>query len=133
MAAAYAATDIPQNLNSYATQQDTVSFRSIRLTTPTARRAIGAEVAEQVSEALTDSLNAAHPAVCTATATGKPGTTADDTAAWYTGTAQSVSTAVVVHRMDLARSLDPLPLKGIARTPTDSVPYAVWSGAMGLD
>ncbi|WP_030931879.1 hypothetical protein [Streptomyces sp. NRRL S-646] len=75
---------------------------------------------------------AGHPAVSTATATGKSGTTADDPAAWYAGTAPSVSTAVVVHRMDLATSLEPLPLNGIAGTPADSVPYAVRSGAMGL-
>ncbi|MGW2569518.1 hypothetical protein [Streptomyces sp. NPDC001537] len=88
---------------------------ALRLTTPTAHRAIGAEVAAQASEALTDSLNAAHPAT------------------WFTRTPQSVSTAVVVDRMDLARSQNPLPLNGIAGTPADSVPYAVWSGAMGLD
>ncbi|NUP39378.1 MAG: penicillin-binding protein [Streptomyces sp.] len=117
----------------YSVRRITRNGAAVRLTTPTAHRAIGAEVAEQVSQALTDSLNAARPAVSTANATGKSGTTADDTAAWYAGTARSVSTAVVVHRMDLARSLDPLPLKGIAGTPADSVPYAVWSGAMGLD
>ena len=44
-------------------------------------------------------------------ATGKAGTTENDTAAWYAGTADSVSTAVVVYRMDLAKSLEPLPLK----------------------
>lgn len=117
----------------YSVRRITHNGAAVRLTTPTARRAIGAEVAEQVSQALTDSLNTAHPTVSTARATGKSGTTADDTAAWYTGTSGSVSTAVVVYCMDLAASLDPLPLKGIAGTPADSVPYAVWSGAMGLD
>ncbi|MFF4797123.1 transglycosylase domain-containing protein [Streptomyces sp. NPDC001351] len=117
----------------YSVRRITHNGAEVRLSTPTARRAIGAEVAEQVSQALTDSLNAAHPAVSTATAAGKSGTTADDTAAWYTGTAQAVSTAVVVYRMDLAGSLDPLPLNGIAGTPAGSVPFAIWSGAMGLD
>ena len=117
----------------YSVRRITHNGAPVPLTTPTARRAIGAEVAEQVSQALTDSLHTAHPAVSTATATGKSGTTADDTAAWYAGTDRSVSTAVVVYRMDLATSLEPLPLKGIAGTPADSVPYAVWSGAMGLD
>ncbi|MGW3034939.1 transglycosylase domain-containing protein [Streptomyces sp. NPDC001178] len=117
----------------YSVRRITHNGAAVRLTTPTARRAIGAEVAEQVSQALTDSLNTAHPTVATARATGKSGTTADDTAAWYTGTSGSVSTAVVVYRMDLSASLDPLPLEGIAGTPADSVPYAVWSGAMGLD
>ncbi|GAA2521246.1 penicillin-binding transpeptidase domain-containing protein [Streptomyces longisporus] len=122
-----------QHTEPYSVRRITHNGAEVRLTTPTARRAIGAEVAEQVSEALTDSLNAAHPGVSTATATGRSGTTADDTAAWFAGTAQSVATAVVVHRMDLAASLDPLPLNGTAGTPADSVPYAVWSGAMGLD
>ncbi|MER6420547.1 transglycosylase domain-containing protein [Streptomyces sp. NPDC001137] len=117
----------------YSVRRITHNGAAVRLTTPTARRAIGAEVAEQVSQALTDSLNTAHPTVATARATGKSGTTADDTAAWYTGTSGSVSTAVVVYRMDLSASLDPLPLEGIAGTPAASVPYAVWSGAMGLD
>jgi membrane peptidoglycan carboxypeptidase len=62
--------------------------------------------------------------------TGKAGTTGDDTAAWYVGTAKSVSTAVVVYRMDLAKSLEPLPLKGLAGTAADSVPYGIWAGAM---
>ena len=77
----------------YSVRRITRNGAPVPLTTPIARRAIGAEVAEQVSQALTDSLHAAHPAVFTATATGKSGTTADD---------------------------------------TESVPYAVWSGARGL-
>ena len=77
----------------YSVRRITRNGAPVPLTTPIARRAIGAEVAEQVSQALTDSLHAAHPAVSTATATGKSGTTADD---------------------------------------TESVPYAVWSGARGL-
>lgn len=71
-------------------------------------------------------------ATATATATGESGSPTDDTAAWYTGTAESVSTAVVAYRKDLAASLEPLPLKGIAGTLADSVPYAVCSGAMGI-
>ena len=62
--------------------------------------------------------------------TGKAGTAQDDTAAWYVGTAKSVSTAVVVYRIDLGKSLEPLPLKGVAGPADDSVPYGIWSGAM---
>ncbi|MGI5454442.1 transglycosylase domain-containing protein [Streptomyces sp. CA-249302] len=116
----------------YSVRRVTRNGSTVRLATPTAERAMGARVAEQVSEALTDALNGAHPTVATPTAAGKPGTTADDTAAWYAGSADSVSTAVVVYRMDLAKSLEPLPLKGLAGTSADGVPYAVWSGAMGL-
>jgi membrane peptidoglycan carboxypeptidase len=89
-------------------------------------------VARQVTEALTDAFRTAHPTAAPAGApvAGKAGTTEDDTAAWYAGTAESVSTAVVVYRMDLAKSLEPLPLKGLAGTAAHSVPYTIWSGAM---
>ncbi|MFF7351252.1 transglycosylase domain-containing protein [Streptomyces filipinensis] len=118
----------------YSVRRITRNGAPVALNTPRPRRAVGAEVARDVDEALADSFRAAHPA----TAAGGPGTagkagTADkDTAAWYAGTAGSVSTAVVVYRMDLAKSLQPLPLKGLAGTPADDVPYALWSAAMGL-
>jgi membrane peptidoglycan carboxypeptidase len=63
---------------------------------------------------------------------GKAGTTQNDTAAWYVATANSVSTAVVAYRIDLTKSLEPLPLDGIAGSPDDSVPYRIWSGARGI-
>ncbi|MEU6254129.1 transglycosylase domain-containing protein [Streptomyces sp. NPDC047043] len=116
----------------YSVRRITRNGSRVALSTPIARRAVDAQVAEEVSQALTDSLRAAHPTVAAPRATGKSGTTADDTAAWYAGTADSVSTAVVVYRMDLAKSLEPLPLKGLAGTTADSVPYAVWAGAMGF-
>jgi membrane peptidoglycan carboxypeptidase len=116
----------------YSVRRITRNGAPVPLNTPAARRAMGARVAEQVTQALTDALNSAHPTVATPTAAGKPGTTEDDTAAWYAGSAGSVSTAVVVYRMDLTESLEPLPLKGLGGTPAGSVPYAVWSRAMGL-
>ena len=116
----------------YSVRRITRNGAAVRLDTPTAHRAIGARAAEEVSEALTDALNTAHPTLSTPTAAGKSGTAEDGTAAWYAGTAASVSTAVVVYRMDLARSLEPLPLRGLAGSSADSVPYAVWSGAMSL-
>ena len=42
----------------------------------------------------------------------------------------AVSTAVVLYRIDLSKSLEPLPLKGIAGAPVAEVPYGIWSGAM---
>ncbi|MEU0069984.1 transglycosylase domain-containing protein [Streptomyces sp. NPDC006332] len=116
----------------YSVRRITRNGSTVRLDTPAARRAVGAQVAAEVSQALTDSLRTAHPTVPALDAGGKSGTTEDDTAAWYAGTAGSVSTAVVVYRMDLAESLEPLPLKGLAGSSSDSVPYAVWSSAMGL-
>ena len=133
MASAYATFDAAGlHTEPYSVGRITRNGAAVKLHTPLARRAIGARVAEQVSAALTDSLNTAHPTVSTPRAAGTSGTTADDTAAWYAGSAASVTTAVVVYRMDLARSLEPLPLKGLADVSAGGVPYAVWSQAMGL-
>ena len=90
--------------------------------------------AEEVTSALADTFRAAHPAAAASAVgrvAGKAGTNPDDTASWYVGTHDFVSTAVVVYRIDLAKSLEPLPLKGLAGTADDSVPYGIWSGAMG--
>ncbi|WP_225075301.1 MULTISPECIES: transglycosylase domain-containing protein [unclassified Streptomyces] len=116
----------------YSVRRITRNGSSVRLDAPAARRAFGRGVAAAVTEALGDSFRTAHPGAASGTApvAGKAGTTEDDTAAWYAGTAGSVSTAVVVYRMDLARSLEPLPLEGVAGTPADSVPYGIWAGAM---
>ncbi|MFF8968350.1 transglycosylase domain-containing protein [Streptomyces sp. NPDC014995] len=116
----------------YSVRQITHNGTKVPLDLPTPRRAVGADVAEEVTSALTDSFRTAHPDAAPATAevAGKAGTTQNDTAAWYVGTHRSVSTAVVVYRIDLAKSLEPLPLEGIAGTADDSVPYGIWSGAM---
>jgi membrane peptidoglycan carboxypeptidase len=113
----------------YSVRRLTRNGRAVPLDTPDARRAVSAEAAEEVTGALTDSFRLAHPG-STARAAAKAGTTQDDTASWYAGTARSVSTAVVVYRMDLTKSLEPLPLKGLAGTPDDSVPEDIWSRAM---
>ncbi|WP_327320697.1 transglycosylase domain-containing protein [Streptomyces sp. NBC_01235] len=126
----------------YSVRMITKNGTKVVLDTPDASRAFGADVAEEVNSALADSFSTAHPddvpsSQAEATRSGslgqvaaKKGTTQDDTAAWYVGTAKAVSTAVVVYRIDLSKSLEPLPLKGIAGTTDDSVPYGIWSGAM---
>ncbi|MGW5970507.1 transglycosylase domain-containing protein [Streptomyces sp. NPDC055186] len=118
----------------YSVRRVTRNGAKIPLDLPEPRRAVRAEVAEEVSSALTESFRTAHPdgAPATEKVGGKPGTTEKDTAAWYVGTHESVSTAVVVYRIDLTESLEPLPLEGIAGTADDSVPYGIWSGALGL-
>ncbi|MFI9253222.1 transglycosylase domain-containing protein [Streptomyces sp. NPDC053069] len=118
----------------YSVRRITRNGAPVALNTPRPRRAVGAQVAQEVDEALADSFRTAHPATAALTpgAAGKAGTDDKDTAAWYAGTADSVSTAVVVYRMDLAKSLQPLPLKGLAGTSADDVPYALWSAATGL-
>ncbi|MEU5769484.1 transglycosylase domain-containing protein [Streptomyces asoensis] len=114
----------------------------LALEAPATTRAFGADVAEEVNSALADSFSTAHPDDVPSSqgqaarsgslgrVAGKAGTTTDDTAAWYIGTARAVSTAVVVYRIDLTKSLEPLPLKGLAGKTDDSVPYGIWSGAM---
>ncbi|MEU6223019.1 transglycosylase domain-containing protein [Streptomyces sp. NPDC047042] len=118
----------------YSVRRITRNGIGVGLHIPTPTRAIGSVAAEEVTSALADTFRAAHPAAAASAVgrvTGKAGTNPDDTASWYVGTHDFVSTAVVVYRIDLAKSLEPLPLKGLAGTADDSVPYGIWSGAMG--
>ncbi|MFG3017796.1 transglycosylase domain-containing protein [Streptomyces sp. NPDC048254] len=121
----------------YSVAKITRNGHRVVLDTPQPTRAVRDDVAEEVQQALTESFRLAHPtASASAGAAGKAGTTnatGKDTASWYTGTASSVTTSVVVYRIDLNKSLEPLPLKGLAGTGDDNVPYAVWAQAMGLD
>ncbi|MGW1895681.1 transglycosylase domain-containing protein [Streptomyces sp. NPDC002004] len=133
MASAYA-TFAAQGMHSepYSVRRITRNGSRVPLRTPRPRRAVRAEVAREVTDALTASYRAHHPATGSTQAetAGKGGTTEDDTAAWYTGTYGSVSTAVVVYRMDLSKSLDALPLKGVAGSPATTAPYGIWSSVM---
>ncbi|MFD9003465.1 transglycosylase domain-containing protein [Streptomyces sp. NPDC059582] len=130
-----------RHVEPYSVSRITRNGSKVTLKKPASRRAMSQKVAEEVEAALADAFRTAHPTDAGTTAgapavtasdevAGKIGTTQNDTALWYVGTAKSVSTAVVVYRMDLAKSLEPLPLKGIAGTASDSVPYDIWSGAM---
>ncbi len=117
----------------YSVRRITHNGIGIGLHIPTPTRAIGSATAEEVTSALTDAFSTAHPdtaASADGNVAGKAGTTSDDTASWFVGTHKFVSTAVVVYRIDLTKSLEPLPLKGLAGTGDDSVPYGIWSGAM---
>ncbi|MGW2212754.1 transglycosylase domain-containing protein [Streptomyces sp. NPDC001781] len=117
----------------YSVRRVTRNGAGVRLDAPDRRRAVRPEVAQQVSEALADNFRAFHPTpAATTPAAGKDGTTDKDTALWYTGTLKSVSTAVVVYRIDLSRSLEPLPLDGLAGTRENSVPFGIWSRAVGV-
>nr|WP_240554261.1 transglycosylase domain-containing protein [Streptomyces niveiscabiei] len=110
----------------YSVRKLTRNGARVDLAIPGKQRAMSEEVAGQVSDALTESLRTAHPS---ASGAGKSGTTEKDTASWFVGTAEKVSTAVVVYRIDLTKSLEPLPLEGIAGSAGDSVPYRIWSRA----
>ncbi|MEV5311750.1 transglycosylase domain-containing protein [Streptomyces sp. NPDC052610] len=116
----------------YSVRKITHNGRTVALDKPATRRAMGADTAREVQSALVDAFRAAHPEAASASTAvaGKAGTTENDKAAWYVGTAEKVSTAVVVYRMDLGKSLEPLPLEGLAGTAADSVPYGIWSSAV---
>ncbi|MEU6837411.1 transglycosylase domain-containing protein [Streptomyces rubiginosohelvolus] len=117
----------------YAILKVTRNGHEVPSDVPAARRAVDADTAAEVQSALTDAFRTAYPetaAKAGGEVAGKRGTTEDDTAAWYVGTEKKVSTAVVVYRMDLAKSLEPLPLEGLGGTITDSVPYGIWSEAL---
>ena len=134
MASAYGTFDAGGvHTEPYSVRRITRNGATVALARPEPNRAISKETAREVTEALTDSFGLAHPTAAKTAGTevaGKTGTTQDDTAAWYVGTAKSVSTAVVVYRIDLTKSLEPLPLKGVSGTPVTDVPYGIWSRAM---
>lgn len=133
MASAYGTFDAGGvHTEPYSVLRITRNGAKVALKRPEPNRAVSRTTAREVTEALTDSFADAHPddAKAGADVAGKGGTTQNDTAAWYVGTAKSVSTAVVVYRIDLTKSLEPLPLKGISGTPVTDVPYGIWSRAM---
>ncbi len=133
MASAYGTFDAGGvHTEPYSVRRITRNGAGVPLERPRPNRAMSKTTADEVKDALTASFATAHPedAKAGAGVAGKTGTTQDDTAAWYVGTAKSVSTAVVVYRIDLNKSLEPLPLKGISGTPVTDVPYGIWSSAM---
>lgn len=134
MASAYGTFDAGGlHTEPYSVRRITRNGAAVAVERPEPVRAMSKTTASEVTDALTDSFGFAHPSAAKAARTevaGKTGTTQDDTAAWYVGTAESVSTAVVVYRIDLSKSLEPLPLKGVSGTPVTDVPYGIWSRAM---
>ncbi|MFG3658722.1 transglycosylase domain-containing protein [Streptomyces sp. NPDC047706] len=133
MASGYA-TFVADGLHTepYSVRRITHNGDKVALAAAPSRRAMGADTAREVQSALVDAFRTAHPDAAPASAevAGKVGTTEDDTAAWYVGSAKKVATAVVVYRIDLNKSLEPLPLQGLDGTATESVPYGIWSRAM---
>ncbi|MFD3515709.1 transglycosylase domain-containing protein [Streptomyces sp. NPDC058657] len=103
----------------YSVGKITRNGEPVPLPRPRAARALSKDVAGQVTEALTRTGD---------DFAGKSGTTSDDTARWYVGSTKEASTAVVVYRMDLAKSLAPLPLKALGRNPAAAgkMPAEIW-------
>ncbi|MER5849162.1 transglycosylase domain-containing protein [Streptomyces sp. NPDC002012] len=96
----------------YSVRKVTRNGEPIRLDLPQAKRAVRTAVADEVTASLARPGGASGTAYASPVA-AKAGTTEDDTARWYVGYNRAASTAVVVYRMDLAKSLAPLPLKGL--------------------
>ncbi|MER6106122.1 transglycosylase domain-containing protein [Streptomyces sp. NPDC001832] len=92
----------------YSVRKITRNGEPVRLNLPQTKRAVRSAVADEVTASLTRPEWVGGASVAT-----KAGTTEDDTARWYTGYNRDASTSVVVYRMDLTKSLAPLPLKGL--------------------
>jgi membrane peptidoglycan carboxypeptidase len=103
----------------YSVRKITRNGEPVPLPRARSARALNPGVAGQVTEALTRTGE---------DFAGKTGVTPDDTARWYVGSTKEVSTAVVVYRMDLAKSLAPLPLKGFGKDPSAArkMPAEIW-------
>ncbi|MFF2327267.1 MULTISPECIES: transglycosylase domain-containing protein [unclassified Streptomyces] len=95
----------------YSVRKVTHNGEPVRLDLPRAKRAVRSAVADAVTEALVRPSRRSSPTSTPVAA--RTGTTEDDTARWYAGYDRTVSTAVVVYRMDLTKGLAPLPLKGL--------------------
>ncbi|MFI8887147.1 transglycosylase domain-containing protein [Streptomyces sp. NPDC053813] len=116
------------HMDPYSVRKVTRNGEPIRLGLPRPGRAMRSDVADEVTASL--ALPADKNGVASATpVAAKTGTTEDDTARWYVGYGPAASTAVVVYRMDLAKSLAPLPLKGLAGRPADdgTLPAQIWN------
>ncbi|MFJ5723204.1 transglycosylase domain-containing protein [Streptomyces sp. NPDC093149] len=112
----------------YSVRKVTRNGEPVRLDLPRAKRAVRSAVADEVTASL------ARPGGENGVFSGSPvatkaGTTEDDTARWYVGYDRVASTAVVMYRMDLTKSLAPLPLKGIGGTSANGkkLPSRIWN------
>ncbi|MGW1428737.1 transglycosylase domain-containing protein [Streptomyces sp. NPDC002431] len=115
------------HMDPYSVRRITRNGEPVRLDLPRPRRAMRSDVADEITSALGRPFVRDGSASATRFA-GKTGTTEDDTARWYVGYGPAVSTAVVVYRMDLAKSLAPLPLKGLAGGEDDGkLPALIWN------
>ncbi|MEV3993506.1 transglycosylase domain-containing protein [Streptomyces sp. NPDC049837] len=97
----------------------------VPLAAPRKKRAVSPKVADQVTDALSRETGGGG-----GRAAVKAGGTRDDTARWYAGYTATEATAVVVYRMDLTKSLAPLPLKGLGGDSTagpDHPAAGIWN------
>jgi membrane peptidoglycan carboxypeptidase len=118
----------------YSVRRVTRNGEPVRLARLRAGRAMTTAVADEVTAALAQSgkENGSSEAASTRPFSGKPGTTEDLTAHWYVGYTRELSTAVVLYRMDLTKSLAPLPLKGLGGDSASgrTYPAEIWTTYM---
>ncbi|MFI5801277.1 transglycosylase domain-containing protein [Streptomyces sp. NPDC051561] len=119
MAGAYGVFATGMHTDPYSVGKITRNGEPVPLPRPRSARALSRAVAGQVTEALTRTGD---------DFAGKTGVTPDDTARWYVGSTKAASTAVVVYRMDLSKSLAPLPLDTLGRSPAAAgkMPAEIW-------
>ncbi|ORT55612.1 transglycosylase domain-containing protein [Streptomyces sp. CB03238] len=101
----------------------------VPLAAPRQKRAVSATVADQVTDALSRETGSGKGGRTAGKAAVKAGGTRGDTARWYAGYTPAEATAVVVYRMDLTKSLAPLPLKGLGGDSTAGAdrPAGIWN------
>jgi len=114
----------------YSVSKATRNGAPVPLDLPKTTSAVRPAVADEVTSALIRRGGSGGDPSTLAAA--KVGTTEDDTARWYVGynpVAADAVTAVVVYRMDLNRSLAPLPLKGLggASARDRDFPAQIWN------
>ncbi|MEU9134165.1 transglycosylase domain-containing protein [Kitasatospora sp. NPDC048540] len=118
----------------YSVLKVTRGGADLPLRLPPTVTAITPQVAAEVTDALTDAVKGGSAAGAQAVAPGAAGTSGtsqDNTAGWFVGTAGTTSTAVVVFRMD-PKTLVLQPLDGLGggapAMSATGLPLAVWSG-----
>lgn len=111
----------------YSVRKVTRNGEPVRLDLPKPRRAVRSDVADEITRSLTQP--GAPGVALVGPVAVKAGTTEDDTARWHVGYSPTAATAVVIFRMDLTKSLAPLPLKGLAGGPEDDgkLPALIWN------
>lgn len=118
----------------YSVRKVTRNGEPVRLARLRAGRAMTTAVADEVTAALSRSGKGKGSSGASSTVpfSGKSGTTEDLTAHWYVGYTPEESTAVVLYRMDLTKSLAPLPLKGLGGDSASgrTYPAEIWTTYM---
>ncbi|MGK5629848.1 transglycosylase domain-containing protein [Streptomyces sp. URMC 123] len=137
MAGAYAAFAADgMRTDPYSVVKVTRNGNGIALPRPTTERALPAEVASAVTDALRGAVQNGTAQAAKSVdprAAGKTGTEQENKASWFVGYTDKVSTAVSLFRMD-PKTLEVLPLNGLGGAPASAVgspyPLQIWTDYM---